>query len=92
MITQNTLHNRIYTLLQNLPWSTCSYEVMVDVIGESTLRQVCEEILALSKLNFNNCNYYSSLPITLTFSQKVGEVIQYIPEDIEPPNRYYYYM
>lgn len=66
--------------------------VMVDVIGESTLRQVCEEILALSKLNFNNCNYYSSLPITLTFSQKVGEVIQYIPEDIEPPNRYYYYM
>jgi len=64
----------------------------IDLIGEATLRQIAYEILALSKLNFNNCNYYDSLPITLSFSQKVGEIIQYLPEDIEPPNRYYYYM
>lgn len=66
--------------------------VKVDVIGESTLRQVSEEILALSKLNFNNCNYYSSLPITLTFSQKVGEIIQYLSNETDPPNKYYHYM
>lgn len=60
--------------------------------GESTLRKVCEEILALTKMNFNNCNYYDSLPITLRFSQKVGEIIQYMDEGITPPNKYYFYM
>lgn len=60
--------------------------------GESTLRKVCEEIMALSKMNFNNCNYYDSLPITLRFAQKVGEIIQYIDEGVIPPNKYYFYM
>ncbi|SKC45887.1 argonaute/piwi family protein [Ohtaekwangia koreensis] len=60
--------------------------------GESTLRNVCKEILALTKMNFNNCNYYDSLPITLRFSQKVGEIIQYLPDDFEPPSKYYFYM
>jgi hypothetical protein len=64
----------------------------IETIGETTLKQICEEILALTKLNFNNCNYYSSLPITLQFSHKVGEILQYLPEGIEPPNRYFYYM
>lgn len=66
--------------------------VRVEVIGESTLKQVCEEILALTKLNFNNCNYYSGLPITLSFSHQVGEILHYLPNDVEPPNRYFYYM
>lgn len=60
--------------------------------GETTLRDICQEILALTKLNFNNCNYYDSLPITLKFAQKVGEIIQYLPENFEAPNKYYYYM
>lgn len=64
----------------------------IETIGETTLKQISEEILALTKLNFNNCNYYSSLPITLNFSHKVGEILQYLPEGIEPPNRYFYYM
>lgn len=64
----------------------------IELIGESTLRQIAQEILALSKLNFNNCNYYNSLPITLLFSQKVGEIIQYLSPDTEPPNKYFYYM
>jgi hypothetical protein len=64
----------------------------IEIIGESTLKQICSEILALTKLNFNNCNYYDSLPITLRFSQKVGEIIQYLPEGIDPPNKYYFYM
>lgn len=60
--------------------------------GESTLRNVCNEILALTKMNFNNCNYYDSLPITLRFAQKVGEIIQYLPQGFEPPSKYYFYM
>jgi hypothetical protein len=60
--------------------------------GDSTLRKICMEILALSKMNFNNCNYYDSLPITIRFAKRVGEIIQYFPIDITPPNRYFYYM
>ncbi len=60
--------------------------------GDSTIRKVSEEIMALTKLNFNNCSYYDSLPITIRFAQKVGEIIQYIDEEVEPPNKYFYYM
>lgn len=60
--------------------------------AESTLKKISEEILALTKMNFNNCNYYNSLPITIQFAQKVGEIIQYIDENAIPPNKYYYYM
>jgi hypothetical protein len=59
---------------------------------ESSLKKICEEILALTKLNFNNCNYYDSLPITIRFAQKVGEITQYIEPGIKPPDRYYFYM
>jgi hypothetical protein len=60
--------------------------------GESTLRNVCNEIMALTKVNFNNCNYYDGLPITLRFAQKVGEIIQYLPDGFTPPSKYYFYM
>jgi len=60
--------------------------------GESTLRKVSEEILALTKMNFNNCNYYDRLPITVKFARKVGEIIQYIEEGVTPPDKYYFYM
>lgn len=60
--------------------------------AESTLKKISEEILALTKMNFNNCNYYNSLPITVQFAQKVGEIIQYIDEGTTPPNKYFYYM
>ena len=60
--------------------------------GDSTIRKVCEEIMALTKLNFNNCSYYDSLPITIRFAQRVGEIIQYIDDGLTPPNKYYFYM
>ncbi len=59
---------------------------------ESSLKKICEEILALTKLNFNNCNYYDGLPITVKFAQKVGEITQYIDAGFTPPDRYYFYM
>jgi hypothetical protein len=60
--------------------------------GDSTIRKVSEEIMALTKLNFNNCSYYDSLPITIRFAQRVGEIIQYMKDGVVPPNKYYFYM
>ena len=39
-----------------------------------------------------NCNFYDSLPITLRFSKRVGEIVQYLDEGDIPPTKYYYYM
>ncbi|PQJ77686.1 argonaute/piwi family protein [Polaribacter porphyrae] len=65
----------------------------VENIGETPIKDICKEIFALTKMNFNNADYYDSSPITLQFSKKVGEIIQYLPKEIEnPPNRYFYYM
>ncbi|MEM9856930.1 MAG: hypothetical protein AAF843_06225, partial [Bacteroidota bacterium] len=60
--------------------------------GDSSVEKVSREIMALTKLNFNNCNFYSSLPITIQFSKRVGEIIQYLEDGIVPPSKYYYYM
>jgi len=60
--------------------------------SDSHLDKICKEILALTKMNFNNCSYFDSLPITVRFSKKVGEILQYLSEDAKPQNKYYYYM
>ena len=65
----------------------------VENIGETPIVEICQEILALTKMNFNNCSYCDGLPITIQFSKKVGEIIQYFPKDLEnPPNKYFFYM
>lgn len=65
----------------------------IENIGDTPIKTICIEIMGLTKMNFNNADYCDSFPITLQFSKKVGEIIQYLPEDMEnPPNKYYYYM
>lgn len=60
--------------------------------SDSHIRKICEEILSLTKMNFNNCSYFEGLPITVLFSKKVGEILQYLPENIKPQNKYFFYM
>lgn len=60
--------------------------------SDSHLSKISDEIMALTKMNFNNCSYFDSLPITIRFSKKVGEILQYLPEDAKPQNKYYFYM
>jgi hypothetical protein len=60
--------------------------------SDSHLSKICSEIMALTKMNFNNCSYFDSLPITIRFSKKVGEILQYLPEIAIPQNKYYFYM
>lgn len=65
----------------------------IENIGETPIKDICKEVFALTKMNFNNADYCDSFPITLQFSKKVGEIIQYLPKNIEnPPNKYFYYM
>lgn len=43
--------------------------------GECSIRTVCQDILALTKLNYNSCIFGDGLPVTLRFADRIGEVL-----------------
>ncbi len=43
--------------------------------GTSELKQVLSDILSLTKLNYNACIYGDGLPVTLRFSDNVGNIL-----------------
>lgn len=49
--------------------------------GSSSARDLFKEILALTKMNVNNCSFADGTPITLSFSQKIGEIMKHVSED-----------
>lgn len=60
--------------------------------GDSSLRRVCSEILALTKMNWNSADFCGAEPITLAFSRRVGRILGSMPSDGEPATTYRYYM
>ena len=43
--------------------------------GEHEIKTVCQDILALSKLNYNTCVFADGSPVTLKFADSIGEVL-----------------
>jgi hypothetical protein len=68
------------------PWQ------IVQHIGGSSPRELLREVLILTKMNVNNCVYADGTPITLSFSQKVGEIMKHIPQDGRVQEMYKFYM
>lgn len=64
---------------------------LIDHYGDSTPRRLCKEILALTKMNYNNADIADGEPITTKFARKVGEIMSYMPEG-EPDRHYRFYM
>lgn len=48
--------------------------------GEADLVQVAKDILGLTKLNYNTCQLGESQPITVKYSDRIGEVLLANPE------------
>ena len=61
------------------------------VRGECPLKTVLEDILGLTKINFNSCLHNDRLPVTIKFADAVGEVLVSAPIDSEPrlPFKFY---
>ena len=61
--------------------------------GKADLGVVMKDILALTKLNYNGCNYADGVPVTLKFADAVGEILTAGPArelDVPPlPFKYY---
>lgn len=53
---------------------------------------ICVEILALTKMNWNNTQFDRKLPITLECARNVGEILKYLDNDEEMQLKYSFYM
>ena len=59
--------------------------------GDANVTDVARDILGLTKLNYNGCNAGDSQPVTIKFSDAVGEILVSNPTvtDRRPTFRYY---
>ena len=60
--------------------------------GDSPWNLVLEEILALTKMNWNTADFATSEPITTAFSRKVGSVLAELPTNLPMRPEYRFYM
>jgi hypothetical protein len=62
--------------------------------GDSSYKEICKEILALTKLNWNTADFCCGLPITIGFSRNVGQVLKVFDDkdSEEPEKSYRFYM
>lgn len=65
---------------------------IVEHHGVSSAETVCQEVLALTKLNWNSCSFASSVPITIRFARDVGKILTELPGLIQPETKYKFYM
>jgi hypothetical protein len=65
---------------------------LVEHYGSSSKRRLCEEILALTKLDWNSAVFAQKEPITTAFSEDVGRVLAEIPPGVQPRTTYRFYM
>lgn len=49
--------------------------------GEADLKTVLQDILRLSKLNYNSCKFADGYPITLKFAGSIGDILTTLPPD-----------
>lgn len=60
--------------------------------GDTSIETICKEILALTKLNWNSAKFCIKAPITVSFARRVGFILRNVPPDIEPKNKFKFYM
>ncbi len=53
---------------------------------------ICDEILSLTKMNWNNTQFDRRFPITLECARNVGEILKYLDNNEEMQLKYSFYM
>jgi hypothetical protein len=59
---------------------------------DSSLESLCEEILGLTKMNWNNTQLDGRLPITLECASKIGDIMKYVDPNERTQVSYSFYM
>lgn len=53
--------------------------------GDADIVEVLSDVLALTKVNYNACDFASALPVTLKFADRVGEILMASPHTVTAP-------
>jgi hypothetical protein len=59
---------------------------------EESLKAIAQEILALTKMNWNNTQFDSALPITVRAARQVGDILKYAGDLENIQSKYAFYM
>jgi hypothetical protein len=80
--------------LRTYPGREVPNPLFIDVCrGDSDIETVAQDVLALTKLNYNACQFADGVPVTLKFAQAVGEILTAGPmTDNAPPLPFRYYI
>ena len=59
----------------------------MDIVrGDADLEVVLNDVMALTKVNYNSCIFADGTPVTLRFANAIGEILTAIPAtDTVPP-------
>jgi hypothetical protein len=66
--------------------------LQIGVAGKTDIRERAREVLALTKMNWNNADGMARNPITISFARKVGTIMTEMPDDAVPNPLYRFYM
>jgi len=97
MIQLNEKESLLYTSgytsrLRTYPGNSIPQPLLLTHLGDSAISEISEEILGLSKLDWNTTSFAGSEPITLKFSFRVGKIMSELPKELKPLNHYKFYM
>ncbi|MFH1472116.1 MAG: hypothetical protein ABIF85_04390 [Nanoarchaeota archaeon] len=91
--TEHLLYTSGYTpRIRTYPGHRIPQPLFIHHIGDSEIKDVCDEILGLTKLNWNTTAFSTYLPITLAFSEKVGQVLSELEKGSPLEDHYKFYM
>jgi hypothetical protein len=72
--------------LRTYPGFETPKPVQIDINrGSADLMTVMADVLALTKVNYNACDFSSGLPVTLKFADRVGEILTASPKGLQAP-------
>jgi hypothetical protein len=85
--------NGFIPFLDTYPGREVPNPISVEIVrGEADLTQVLNDMMGLTKLNFNTCIFADGLPVTLRFAGAIGEILSTVSkrDDVPPlPFRHY---
>jgi len=79
--------------LRTYPGWEAPVPLRIDIqYGDADIEQVARDIFALTKLNYNACRFGDSEPVTIGFSDAVGEILVSNPTVTKRNPRFKYYI
>lgn len=80
--------------LRTYPGRETPVPLKIEVLrGDASLKTVMQDIMGLTKLNFNSCIFGDSRPVTLRFADSVGEILTAGPvQKDQPPLPFKHYI